>query len=234
MGHEQGGKQEREENASRLVSRSPACSSAAPELNSVPYGPILLSVLASVATFAIKGAAYYVSDSVSLLVRCRGIAGQFAGRADRSGPACGMLSFRSTASTLTDMRRSSIYSSGLEGMLILVAAAGIAWYAIQRLLVHSSPLEELGLGSILALVASGREPCRGPAYCCVPAKTGSIVLEADGQHSHDRCLRIGWRDRGLISRSVTGWQILDPLMALVVAANIVRTAVTCCGVPSMG
>ncbi|MBD2177259.1 cation transporter [Pseudanabaena sp. FACHB-1998] len=118
--------------------------------------------------------------------------------------------------------KAEYFSSGFEGALILVAAISIAIAAIPRL-AHPEPLEKIGLGlglSILASIVNG-------VVALILLKAGkrlhSITLRADAHH----LLTDVWTSvgviLGLLLVSVTGWLILDPLIALIVAANIVWT-----------
>jgi cation diffusion facilitator family transporter len=116
------------------------------------------------------------------------------------------------------------FSSGLEGVLILFAAGSIAWYAILRL-VTPQPLEELGLGTALALGASFINFVVARILLHVGRKVQSIVLEADGQHLMTDVWTSVAVVAGLALVWLTDWKILDPIIALLVAANIVATAV---------
>jgi cation diffusion facilitator family transporter len=111
-------------------------------------------------------------------------------------------------------------ASGSEGGLILLAAASIAYAAIDRLL-HPQPVEHVGLGLAVSVVASLINlgvalllRRAGRAYC-------SITLEADARH----LLTDVWTSVGVVvgvgAVALTGWAWLDPLVALAVAANIV-------------
>src|SRR5262249_1505230 len=114
------------------------------------------------------------------------------------------------------------FSSGLEGILILVAAAAIAWYALNRLLVPE-PLEALGLGTAVALAASLMNLAVARVLLRVGRAQRSIVLEANGRH----LMTDGWTPAGVVAGlglvALTGVEVLDPLIALAVAANIVWT-----------
>jgi cation diffusion facilitator family transporter len=115
------------------------------------------------------------------------------------------------------------FSSGLEGMLILVAAGGIAWYALQRLF-HLQELEKLEWGTLLSFAASLINFFVARMLIRVGRRTNSIILEADGQH----LMTDVWTSFGVLVGLglyyITGWLWVDPLLALVVAANIVWTA----------
>ena len=115
-------------------------------------------------------------------------------------------------------------SAGLEGLLILVAAGGIAWYALQRLFHLPPAMEQLESGAAISLAASLINLAVAVILIRVGRRTNSIILEADGQH----LMTDVWTSFGVVVGLAlvrfTGWMILDPLLALVVAANIVRTA----------
>src|SRR5207248_3667549 len=113
-------------------------------------------------------------------------------------------------------------SSGIEGMLIAAAALGIAWYAIRRLIVPEA-IQELGVGMAMALVASAINFGVGLWLLRVGRQHHSIVLEADGQH----LMTDVWTSVAIVCGLglvwATGYQILDPLFALAMAANILLT-----------
>ena len=118
--------------------------------------------------------------------------------------------------------KAEYFSAGVEGGLIMVAAASIGWVAIKRLL-HPVPLEDVAVGLAISAVASSQ-----PASVLVRAgrRHRSITVEADGRH----LLTDVWTSAGVIAGvaavALTGLERLDPLIALAVAANIVRTGVT--------
>jgi cation diffusion facilitator family transporter len=116
------------------------------------------------------------------------------------------------------------FSSGFEGGLILVAAGGIAYAATRRLLAPQ-PLEQAGLGLAIAGIAALINLATALLLLRAGRRHRSIVLEADGQH----LLTDVWTSVAVIAgvgvSSVTGWRILDPLVALGVAAQVLRTGV---------
>jgi cation diffusion facilitator family transporter len=118
--------------------------------------------------------------------------------------------------------KAEYFSSGLEGGLILVAAASIAIAAWPRLL-HPQPLEQVSLGlgiSIIATVVNG-----AVAYLLWQGskRYRSVTLNADARH----LLTDVWTTLGVVVAvalvNLTGWLILDPLIALVVALNVLWT-----------
>jgi cation diffusion facilitator family transporter len=115
------------------------------------------------------------------------------------------------------------FSSGLEGILILFAAGGIAWYAITRLL-HGHELAQLELGAGISFGASLINLVVARILIRVGRRTNSIILEADGQHLMTDVWTSFGVIAGLLLVKLTTWTFLDPLLALLVAANIVWTA----------
>src|SRR5688572_2585070 len=110
--------------------------------------PVWFSILASILTLALKSAAYWYTDSVGLL-----------SDAAESGvnlvaSVTAMLSLWYSAKPVDvshtyGHEKIEYLSSGLEGVLIIVAALGIAWYSFQRLL-NPVPIEGLGIGTLIA------------------------------------------------------------------------------------
>jgi cation diffusion facilitator family transporter len=183
--------------------------------------PLWFSILAAVLTLALKAAAYWYTGSVGLL-----------SDAAESGvnlvaAVTAMLSLWYSAQPVDrnhtyGHEKIEYFSSGLEGVLIAAAAVGIAWYAIRRLIVPQ-PIHELGVGAAVALVASLIN--LGVALWLL--RTGrryhSIVLEADGQHLMTDVWTSVALVTGLALVAATGIEVLDPILALVMAVNILWT-----------
>lgn len=116
--------------------------------------------------------------------------------------------------------KAEYFASGIEGTLILLAALGIGWTAIIRLF-NPQPLEQINLGLIVSAVATAINLTVGLILIRVGNRNRSITLEADGRH----LMTDVWTSIGVIigvwAVSATGWLILDPLIALLVAVNIV-------------
>jgi cation diffusion facilitator family transporter len=114
-------------------------------------------------------------------------------------------------------------SAGVEGALIAVAAGTIAFAAVGRL-INPQPLEDVGLGVAVSVVASAINFTVARMLIRVGRDERSIVLEADGRH----LLTDVWTSVGVVAGvaavAITGIERLDPLIALLVAANILATA----------
>jgi cation diffusion facilitator family transporter len=118
--------------------------------------------------------------------------------------------------------KAEYFSSGIEGTLIFVAAGAIIWTAMPRLFAPQ-PLERLGLGVALSIVASVANA--GCAWLMLRAarEHRSITLEADARH----LLTDVWTTVGVVVGvllvSATGWLLLDPVIAILVALQILWT-----------
>jgi cation diffusion facilitator family transporter len=113
-------------------------------------------------------------------------------------------------------------SVGFEGAMILLAALTIAYAAIDRL-IHPAGLTEVGIGLTISVVASLINLGAATLLMRTGKQEQSLTLEADGRH----LMTDVWTTAGVIVGValvwLTGWETLDPIIALVVAANIVRT-----------
>ncbi len=116
-------------------------------------------------------------------------------------------------------------SSGAEGAFILIAACGIAWTAAGRLM-HPEPVEKVGLGLGLSLAASLVNLAVARVLVGAGRRYESIALEADGHH----LMTDVWTSAGVIlgigAVAATGWNRLDPIIALAVAVQIVWSGLT--------
>ena len=118
--------------------------------------------------------------------------------------------------------KAEYFSSGIEGTLIFVAAGAIVWAAIPRLF-SPRPLDQVGLGIAVSVLASLFNA--GCAWMMLGAarEHRSITLEADARH----LLTDVWTTVGVIVGvllvGATGWLILDPVIAILVALQILWT-----------
>lgn len=178
-----------------------------------------LSIGAALLTIALKFGAYFLTGSIGLFSdAAESIVNLIA--------AVVALWALTLAARPPDARhtfghsKAEYFSSALEGILILVAAASIAIAASGRLM-QPEPLEQLGLGLVLSLVASAING--GVALILLRAgqRLRSITLRADAHHLLTDVWTTGGIVLGLLVVQWTGWLVLDPVVALIVAANIV-------------
>jgi cation diffusion facilitator family transporter len=182
-----------------------------------------LSIAAALLTIGLKAGAYMLTGSVGLLSDALESLVNLVG-------ALMALSMLSVAARPADEDhpyghgKAEYFSSGVEGSLILVAAVSIAYAAVMRFL-HPRGLEQIGLGLAISVVASLVNLGVALVLVRVGKRYDSITLEANAQH----LLTDVWTSAGVIlgvgAVALTGWQRLDPAVALVVAANIVWTGV---------
>jgi cation diffusion facilitator family transporter len=120
--------------------------------------------------------------------------------------------------------KANYLSAAIEGALILVAAGTIAYLAIGRL-VDPEPIESVGLGLVVSSAASLVNLVVGQLLVRVGRREQSLILEADGKH----LMTDVWTSVGVVVGvalvALTGWERLDAIVALVVAANIVASGV---------
>ena len=177
-----------------------------------------LSIAAALATIVLKGAAYLLTGSVGLLSDALESLVNLAG-------ATLALTMLNLAAAPPDEEhayghsKAEYFSSGVEGALILLAAVSIAAFAIERLL-NPQPLELIGLGLAVSVAATLINLFVARALLRVAARHNSVTLEADAQH----LMTDVWTSVGVLAAvglvGLTSWQILDPIIALLVAANI--------------
>lgn len=180
-----------------------------------------LAVATALATIALKTLAWWLTGSVGLLSDALESGVNLAA-------ALLALSMLRLAASPPDadypygLSKAEYFSAGIEGALIVVAAAGIVWTAVPRLTAPRSlemPLAGLGLTVIASainfavatvLIRRGREH-------------SSITLEADGKH----LMTDVWTSAGVIAGValvyITGWLRLDALVALAVSVHILWT-----------
>lgn len=178
-----------------------------------------LSVAAAIATIALKTTAWLLTGSVGLL----------------SDAAESVVNLVAAIAALVALRwalkpadeehayghaKAEYLSAGFEGALILVAALVIAVTAIARLL-DPAPLSDVGAGLAVSASASVLNLVVGLLLVRTGRRERSITLEADGKH----LLTDVWTSAGVIvgvaAVALSGWERLDPIVALAVAVNIV-------------
>ena len=180
-----------------------------------------LSTAAAVLTIGLKTAAYCLTGSVGLLSDALESLVNLAG---------GLMAvvMLTVAAQPADERhpyghsKAEYFSSVVEGALILLAAASISVAAIHRL-IFPKPLEQIGIGLGISLLASLVNLSVAVVLLRASKRYESITLKANAHH----LLTDVWTSAGVLAGIgavvLTGWTQLDPIVALVVAANIVWT-----------
>lgn len=183
----------------------------------------VLSIGAAILTIALKFGAYRLTSSVGLLSDALE-SGVNLVAALVAFWALGFAAKPPDTTHAYGHSKAEYFSSGLEGALILVAAASIAVAAWERLF-HPAPLEQLGVGLGLSLVATAVNGGIALVLLRAGRRLRSISLRADAHH----LLTDVWTSvgvvLGLLLVKLTGWLVLDPIIAILVAVNIVWTGV---------
>ena len=181
------------------------------------------SVAVAVGTITLKGLAWWLTGSVGLLSDAMESLVNLASAlfallmvkialrpADREHPY--------------GHHKAEYFSAGFEGLMIMVAAAGILWAALRRL-QDPQPLEQVGIGLVLSVVSSALNG--GLAWLMFRSGRAhrSMALEGDARH----LMTDVWTSAGVIVGvalvMATGWLWLDPVVGILVALNILREGV---------
>jgi cation diffusion facilitator family transporter len=178
-----------------------------------------LSVAAALATIGLKMLAWWLTGSVGLLSDAMESLVNLAA-------ALLALSMLRLAAAPPDeahqygFSKAEYFSAGIEGALIVLAAAGIIFAAVPRL-IAPQPLDAPVIGLALTAAASGINLAVGMLLIRIGKREHSITLEADGRH----LMTDVWTSAGVIAGValvyITGWLRLDALVALAVAVHIV-------------
>jgi len=194
-----------------------------------------LSIAAALATIALKSYAYWLTDSVGLL------SDALESLINLVAAVIVLISLSIAARPPDDNHayghdKIEYFSSGAEGIMILLAAVSIAYTAWERLW-HPEPLQQLDLGIAISVFASVINLIVARILIGVGRSRHSITLEADGKH----LMTDVWTTIGILigigviavgnhfemtlnlarQLGMVGWEILDPIIAILVALNIV-------------
>jgi cation diffusion facilitator family transporter len=182
-----------------------------------------LSIAAAVVTIALKTAAWLVTGSVGLLSDAA------ESVVNLVAAVVAMVALRWAVKPADEEHayghaKAEYFAAGVEGSLIVAAAITIAAAALPRLL-DPQPLDDVGVGVAVSAGASVINLAVGLLLLRAGRRARSITLEADGRH----LLTDVWTSAGVLAAvaavALTGWNVLDPLVALAVAGNIVVTGV---------
>lgn len=182
-----------------------------------------ISIAAAVSTIALKGGAYFLTGSVGLL-------------SDALESVVNLVAAFMALAMLTLAARppdeehtyghdkAEYLATGFEGALILIAALSIGVTAGQRL-IDPRPIDQAGLGLMMLVVASIINLGVARVLLRAGRRYRSIALEADAHHLMTDVLTSAGVLVGVGAVAVTGWNRLDPLIGLAVAAHIIRSGV---------
>jgi cation diffusion facilitator family transporter len=114
------------------------------------------------------------------------------------------------------------FSAGVEGLLIIIAAITIIYTSVHDL-IFGLTTKSLDIGTLIIAAAGAVNLALGLYLVRKGKQTNSITLIADGKHVlTDSYTSIGVVI-GLILVMITGFHLLDPIMAIIVALNILFT-----------
>jgi len=182
-----------------------------------------LSIAAAVLTIVLKAVAYFLTGSIGLLSDALESLVNLAG-------AVMALAMLTIASRPEDddhhfgHSKAEYFSSGAEGSFIIIAAAGIAYSAIERL-INPQPLEHLGIGLAVSVVAGAVNLAAALVIGRNGKKYQSVTLTSNSKH----LMTDVWTSLGVLGGvglvAVTGWEPLDALVAIAVAINIIWSGI---------
>ncbi|RZU02027.1 cation diffusion facilitator family transporter [Rivibacter subsaxonicus] len=187
------------------------------------HGYFRLSVGVALATIALKTAAWWWTGSVGLL------SDALESFVNLAAAIFGLWMVTVAARPADDDHpfghaKAEYFSSGFEGLLILGAAMAIAVAALLRWW-QPQPLEAVGIGMVLSVASSALNGLLAWVMWRAARQHHSIALEAGARH----LLTDVWTSAGVVLALLlivlTGWQWLDPAVALLVAANISREGI---------
>ena len=180
-----------------------------------------LSIIAAVVTISMKYTAYLLTGSVGLL------SDALESLVNLAAAVVALLVLKLISRPANDeftfgYSKAEYFSSGFEGGMILLAAVAIIFTALPRL-VNPVPLEQLGLGLIISVAASLINLAVSLVLMRAGRRYNSITLEADARH----LMTDVWTTAGVLVGMalvwLTGWIRLDPIIAILVAVNILFT-----------
>lgn len=114
------------------------------------------------------------------------------------------------------------FSAGIEGLLIIIAAVFII-YESTLSIIKGPELQKLGVGAIIITIASTVNLLLGNYLIRTGKKTNSLTLVADGKHVLTDSITSFGVIGAVLLVMITDIFILDPIIAIIVALNILFT-----------
>jgi cation diffusion facilitator family transporter len=181
---------------------------------------MLLSLAAALVTMGLKALAALLTGSVGFL------SDALESGVNLVAAVVGLFALRAAARPADENHHfghgnAEYLSAAVEGGMIVGAAVAIVWTSVGRL-IEPVPLDQPALGLVLSSAASLVNLAVGVIHVRVGRRRRSIALTADGRH----LLTDVWTSAGVLAGiglvAATGWYLLDPVVALLVGANILR------------
>jgi cation diffusion facilitator family transporter len=185
-----------------------------------PQKLLMASIVVAILTIGLKTLAWYITGSVGLL------SDAMESLVNLASAVFGLVMVTIAAKPADEdhpygHHKAEYFSSGFEGVLIIAAALGIIWAAGHRLF-DPQPLEQLGWGLVFSVASSALNGLLAWVMFRAAREHRSIALEADAKH----LVTDVWTSVGVVVGlalvQVTGWLWLDALVAMGVAANILK------------
>ncbi|QHE77848.1 cation diffusion facilitator family transporter [Hydrogenophaga sp. PBL-H3] len=185
-----------------------------------PQRLLMASVVVALMTIALKTGAWVITDSVGLL------SDAMESLVNLASAVFGLVMVTIAARPADEdhpygHHKAEYFSSGFEGILIIAAALGIIWVAGHRLF-DPQPIEQVGWGLALSVLSSALNGLLAWVMFRAAREHRSIALEADAKH----LVTDVWTSVGVVVGIAlvhfTGWLWLDPVVAMGVAANILK------------
>lgn len=182
---------------------------------------MLLSVAAALTTMALKAAAALLTGSIGFL------SDALESGVNLVAALVGLWALRLAARPPDLVHhfghgKAEYVSAAVEGAMIFVAAGAIVWSALERLR-DPLPLDRPALGLVLSGVASLINLAVGVTLVRTGQRHRSITLEADGRHLLTDVVTSAGVLVGVTLVAIFDWEVLDPLVALLVGLNILHT-----------
>jgi cation diffusion facilitator family transporter len=180
-----------------------------------------LSIGAAIATFALKLGAYWLTNSVGLL------SDALDSIVNLVAAVVALIALRIAAKPADEdfsfgYSKVEFFSNGFEGGMILIAAFTIGFTAFPRLL-QPQPLDQIGLGLLISTVSGAINLAVSLILSRTGKKHDSLTLRADARHLMTDVVTTGAVIVGVGLVRLTGLMVLDPVIALLVAVNVLFT-----------
>ncbi|WAL48771.1 cation diffusion facilitator family transporter [Rhodococcus pyridinivorans] len=181
---------------------------------------MLLSVATALATMLLKASAAWITGSVGLL------SDALESGVNLVAALVGLAALRLAAKPADANHdfghgKAEYLSAAVEGTMVFAAATVILWTSVERL-ISPQPVTEVGLGLVLSAGSSALNLVVGLLLIRQGRAHRSITLVADGKH----LLTDVWTSAGVLVGvalvALSGWDVLDPIVAILVALNILR------------
>lgn len=182
-----------------------------------------LSVSAALLTILLKAGAYFLTDSVGLL------SDAIESTANLVAAVVALIVLTVAAQPPDEEHayghtKAEYFASGVEGTLIFVASLTIGIAAVNRLM-DPQPIEQIGVGIIISIIAALLNLVVARILYRAGSQYRSITLVADAKH----LMTDVWTTAGVLvgvgAVGITGWVWLDPVIALVVAIQILISGI---------